>query len=217
MADGDSIEWFGDCAPADAELREIVSVVLAATKPKTEWWGSSGLVECRAALSRWFAAMVPNQFHPGHDRAAVHEQAELLVHIEGTGAYVREYTEPKVDGGYAPDRLARRARLRGIELYGSAFAAMAALHGMTRQITVYRALTRPMRSTTRLQCVSWNPAHMSSTRAQWLYQAEIDPAAVAGISVGRELHPVVSLPSQRWRLIGVPLHSVPADPDGAGD
>lgn len=213
---GDNLKWFDDYAPQDAQLREIVNAALEATKPKTDWWASGGLAECRDALSRWFTAMIPSQFDPSRDRAAVDEQANLLVNIEGTGHYVREYTEPTVVGGYAPDEPTRQARLRGIELYAKAFAAVAAQHGMTRQITVYRALTQPMRSTTRLQCVSWNPAHMNSTCAQWLYQAEIDPAAVAGISVGRELHPVVCLPSENWRLISVPLHAVPADPGSVG-
>jgi hypothetical protein len=201
----DDVEWFDNYAPPDSVLRKLVSTVVAAAKPQTACWASKeGEEECRAKLSQWISTLIPNEFHPDKDRDAVTEQAELLVSIEGTGTYVNAYIEPKGPDGCAPDLLKRRARLRGIELYGRAFAALAVQHGITRRIPVYRALTRPMRSSTRLQSVSWNPAHMSGTCAQWLYQAEIGPTAVAGISVGQELHPVVAAPIGEWRLVSSP-------------
>lgn len=180
------VKWFGHTRPPDPVVEELATEVVMATRP-------AGVLPFIPAgdpvrLAEWLAREVPaGEFDPVRDWAGVCEHASLLMEIEGWDLSTYLSCAEGLRG----------RRLRGARLYAMAFAAAAGRRGVER-IPVYRALSRPMRPEQGLRCVSWHPhAHLADAR--YLYRSAVLPSDVVGVSVGAELHPIVSVRSDlRW-------------------
>ncbi len=180
--------WIDRTAPPD-ELRGLVENVISQTRELDRGLPTDPTPD---ALTKWFTSVIPDLFDPVADRNAVGEQAKLLYNIEGSGLSVNGYLTL---GSYVDRR-------RGLELYSAAFGRVAAAQAIS-QIDVYRALRTEMqlRPEQQLACVSWNPAHVASSKPLYLYMAQVNPATIAGISVWREFHPIVWTEAIQWELV----------------
>lgn len=198
-----------DFEPTEPALRELVRRAIEAS-------GGSGFrlreENTKISLATWFRSATPEQFDgSAQDYAAADSQAHFLHSCEGSGetvgkwgsAIVAEYGTHRLwptcfdqrhcaetTWRYAPSHVV----VRGMRLYSAAFSRLAEDMGIT-SIRLYRALsvspTLKQWLPNVLASASWSPRHANDP-GRIVRSAEVHPSVIAGITLGRECHPIIA-------------------------